>query len=155
MGYTTEFSGRIEISPPLDQNEIDFINKFSGSRRMARKSGPYTVVDDGNFGQTRSDDIIDYNRPPEGQPGLWCQWVPTDDGTALEWDGSEKFYNSEEWMTYLIDHFLRPAAIAQVELPFLQANHTLNGVIKAQGEEMDDRWKLVVTDNVVTTQPLE
>ena len=52
-------------------------------------------------------------------------------------------------MQYLIDHFLKPNAIAKDALPFLQANHTLNGEIFAQGEEPDDVWKLVVTDNVV------
>ena len=38
------------------------------------------------------------NTPPFGQPGLWCQWVPTDDGHALVWNGHEKFYRSSGWM---------------------------------------------------------
>jgi hypothetical protein len=41
--------------------------------------------------------IIDHNYPPENQPGLWCQWIPNEDGTAICWDGGEKFYNSIEW----------------------------------------------------------
>lgn len=32
------------------------------------------------------------------QPGLWCQWIISDDGTKLEWDGNEKFYNYTEWL---------------------------------------------------------
>ena len=42
------------------------------------------------------------------QPGLWCQWVPSSDGTEIAWDEGEKFYNYEEWMQYLLDHFLTP-----------------------------------------------
>jgi hypothetical protein len=155
MGYTTEFSGKVEVSPPLNAEEIAFLNKFSETRRMHRANGPYFVDGGGLMGQAREVDIIDYNTPPAGQPGLWCHWISTEDGTAIEWDGSEKFYDASEWMEYLIDHFLKPGAIAARQLPFLQANHTVNGVIKAQGEDIDDRWKLIVTDNVVTREDLE
>lgn len=144
MGYTTEFQGQISVTPPLNPEEVAFLTKFNESRRTGRANGPYSVEGEG-----------DGNQPLKGQPGIWCQWVPTDDGKAIEWDGGEKFYASEAWMTYLIDHFLKPGAIAAAQLPFLQANHTLNGVIKAQGEEMNDRWKLVVTDNVVSRINLE
>jgi hypothetical protein len=37
------------------------------------------------------------------------------------------------------------------ELQHFAFDHELNGVIDAQGEEMDDRWQLVVTGNVVAT----
>lgn len=152
MGYTTDFWGEVTVSPPLDTSEIDFLNRFAGSRRMNRKKGPYFAEPGGNYGQDRTDDIINYNDPPPGQPGLWCQWIPSDDGKTIGWDGGEKFYNSVEWMQYIIDHFLRPGAIAKAELPFLQANHVVSGIIDAQGEEPDDRWRLVVTNNKVTQQ---
>lgn len=140
MGYTTTFDGKVAIDPPLNQEEIQFLTDFSESRRMDRKEGPYEL---------ENENVLNHNKPPEGQPGLWCDWVPTPDGEAIVWNEGEKFYNSVEWMQYLIDHFLKPNAIAKDALPFLQANHTLNGEIFAQGEEPGDMWKLVVTDNVV------
>lgn len=155
MGYTTQFQGRIEIVPPLNQAEIDFLTKFANTRRMDRRNGPYFVDGSGFMGQGEDADVINHNVPPAGQPGLWCKWVPTEDGTSLVWDEREKFYHSVEWMKYLIHHFLEQGAIAAAELPFLQANHRLNGSIMAQGEDMNDRWKLIVTDNVVTTVDLE
>src|SRR6478735_9098142 len=118
MGYTTEFSGQISVEPPLNAEEIAYLKRFAASRRMKRTQGPYHATDDGNFGQDDREGVLDYNEPPSGQPGLWCQWVPTDDGTAIEWDGGEKFYNSVEWMRYIIDHFLKPGAIAKNALPF-------------------------------------
>jgi len=153
MGYTTDFHGSITIDPPCNMEEIEYINRFSSTRRMKRKSGPYTALpgSDG-FGQDRSEDILEYNAPPPEQPSLWCHWVVDDTGTRIEWDGGEKFYEAAEWMQYVIDHFLRPAAIAQAELPFLQANHTCNGEIEAQGEEYEDRWLLVVENNRVGTK---
>lgn len=155
MGYTTTFQGQIDIVPPLNQEEIDYLKKFSNSRRMLCDQGPYFVDRGGYCGQDAGPDVIDYNRPPTGQPGLWCKWEPTEDGTAIEWNGAEKFYDSAEWMQYLIDHFLKPGAEAKDALPFLQANHVCIGAIKAQGEDMDDRWKLIVDNNVVTTVTLE
>ncbi len=130
--------------------------KVADTRRMDCEQGPYYVDRGRGAGQDESDPgIRDYNTPPEGQPGLWCRWVPTEDGTAIEWSGDDKFYDADEWMPYLIDHFLKPGALGSGQLPFLQANHTMNGTIKAQGEDMDDRWKIVVKNNEVTRIDLE
>ena len=106
MGYTTEFNGSFEIDPPLSREEIDFINKFAGTRRMACKQGPYYVDRGGFRGQDMDDDeVTDYNSPPQGQPGLWCNWIALDGGSKIEWDGGEKFYASDDWIKYLIEHF--------------------------------------------------
>lgn len=150
MGYTTEFSGHVTIDPPLNREEVTFLTKFAQTRRMNRLNGPYFVDGSGDFGQGNDPDIVNFNEPATGQPGLWCQWVPNENGTTIEWDGNEKFYNSAEWMKYLIDHFLKPGAIA--DLPFLQKNHVVNGIIDAQGEEASDRWQIVVENNVVKTR---
>lgn len=150
MGYHTDFSGQIDVVPPLNAEEIAYLKKFAETRRMNRINGPYFVDGTGYMGQNRDPDVIDSNAPPKGQPGLWCHWVPTDDGAAIEWDGGEKFYDSVEWMLYLIDHFLKPGALAP--LPLLQKNHVLNGTIEAQGEDSDDRWDLIVENNQVFVQ---
>jgi len=124
--------------------------------------GEYFAKDDGNSGQTEDESIIDYNCPPgqqkydstadfsarweenkrltlEGkcQPGLWCQWVIDSDGYALQWDGNEKFYNYIEWLKYLINHFFEPWGVK------------LNGVIEWEGEDSNDKGKIIVNDNVV------
>lgn len=161
MGYTTEFTGRVAVSPPLNEAEIGYLRKFAGTRRMRRGKGPYFVDGTGYAGQGHDPDIIGYNEPPEGQPGLWCKWEPADDGTAIAWNGAEKFYYADTWMAYLIDHFLAPGAAAShasgdaaayfTEFTF---DHVLNGEIDAQGEEYDDQWRLVVQDNVVSVEVL-
>ncbi|MFG2819053.1 hypothetical protein ACGFX4_06440 [Kitasatospora sp. NPDC048365] len=158
MGYTTTFIGRIAVEPPLSEREIAYLRKFAGSRRMDRDQGPYFVDGTGPFGQGRDADIREYNKPPAGQPGLWCMWVPTADGAALEWNGHEKFYNAPEWMAYLIDHFLRPGAHARGGPGFegFTFDHVLGGVVDAQGEESWDSWQLSVRDNEVSaSEPVE
>lgn len=167
MGYTTQFTGRVTVTPPLNRHEITYLRRFSDSRRMDRANGPYYAEPGRNFGQTHEPDVYDFNRPPEGQPELWCQWVPTADGTGLEWNGKEKFYSAAEWMRYLIDTFLRPGAALRRELrePVsgrvydkafrrFTFSHVVNGVIDAEGEEPDDIWRLVVRDNTVLRQDM-
>lgn len=152
MGYTTDFNGAIEVSPPLNPQEVEYLRKFSDTRRMNREKGPYFVDGRGGGGQGGGDDdIIGYNEPPEGQPGLWCHWVPTEFGEDIEWDGGEKFYNSVEWMEYIIDHFLKPDGHSKGQPGFeaFTFDHICNGVIYAEGEDPDDRWALRVKDNVV------
>src|SRR5574337_670521 len=150
MGYHTEFSGEVNIDPPLNAAEIEYLAKFAATRRMERSRGPYFVDGISGWWADSEDDIQNYNTPPAGQPGLWCHWVPSEDGTCLLWDGGENFYDSAEWMKYLIDHFLKPGCLAKPSLSFLQANHTMNGVIDAQGEDIEDRRRIEVLNNKVS-----
>jgi len=156
MGYTTEFTGFITVTPPLNADEIAYINKFSDTRRMHRKKGPYYVLGTGDFGQGHDADILDFNKPDPTQPGLWCQWVASEDGTQIRWNEAEKFYNAEEWMRYLIDHFLGPNGVGKGihqhtkgAPKFTFVDHILNGTILAQGEDEDDKWVLGVIGNTV------
>ncbi len=126
MGYQTTFHGSVSVEPPLNEAEISYLKDFS-----------YTD-----------------HRFESNVPGYWCQWVPTTDGTAIKWDDGEKFYDSVEWMEYIIENFLMPDGYAQGE-PALEGftfNHVVNGIINAEGEESGDIWRLVVRNNKVTRQ---
>ncbi len=161
MGYTTSFEGKFNLDKPLSPNHRGYLKKFNETRRMGRDSvkaaalpdplrlavglpigtqGAYFVGGTGFAGQDRDDSIIDYNDSPKEQPGLWCQWTPNEDGTAIEWDEGEKFYNYVEWLQYLIQHFLKPWG------------YTLNGQVEWPGEEQGDIGKIVVTDNEVVVK---
>lgn len=146
MGYTTSFAGQITVDPPLNSDEIAFLTKFNETRRMSCQQGPYYVDRGGFYGQDHGPDVINYNEPPAGQPGLWCKWIPTEDGTAIEWDGAEKFTDAENWMQYIIDHFIGSDPLAKPSLRFL-TGHVCNGVLDAQGEDPSDHWLLVVENN--------
>ncbi len=160
MGYTTDFSGRFELSRPLTETERDYINNFSESRRVKRNVNQLMAAHEGKFGLPAVDDTIertpqeiygidggyyigdegesiDYNTPPQGQPGLWCQWVVTDDGTQIEWDCNEKFYYYTKWIEYIIDHFLKPWGVV------------VNGEVKWYGEDSEDVGMIRITDNEV------
>ena len=145
MGVTTRYLGHVSIEPPLNQSEHDYLRLFSGSRRSFRKHGPYEVfpTDPGEEVPTLHGDRAAerYNRLAEGQPGYWCQWVPCPRGCCLGWNGHEKFYAGDAWLEYLIDHFLRPGALARTAssgwFSDFTFDHDLNGVVV--GEQGDNR----------------
>ena len=157
MGYTTEFEGSIQIEPPLNAQEISFLRDFNHTRRMNRTRGPLFVRGSGFYGQGDDPDIINHNQPHPDQPGLWCQWTPNEDGTAIVWDGGEKFYSAPEWMMYIISFLLSPIARPYIDahldedprLASFTCDHVLNGVIFAQGEDDEDQWELRVISSLV------
>lgn len=153
MGYSTHFDGSAYITPPLNVHEIDYLVNFMVSRRVKRISGPYTVDSRPYRHDSEDPDVIAYNDPPDGQPGLWCNWEPSPMGDFLAWNGGEKFYYAAEWMAYLIDHFLKPGAEAsKAQSPLFEHftfDHVVHGTIEAQGDDPDDRWALVVENNEV------
>lgn len=163
MGYHTEFHGAFEIRPVLKPEHRAYLTRFAETRHMQRDSklieqvpdpvreaaglpigeeGAYFLAGDGRLRfEEENPSILSYNRPPVGQPGLWCDWAPTEsdnkDSSGLEWNGTEKFYDYTEWLIYLIENFLRPWG------------YVLNGQVQWAGEDSDDRGVIHVKDNQV------
>jgi hypothetical protein len=116
--------------------------------------GCYFVGGLGFMGQGDDPSVIDHNLPPGetldsttwkrtkedwAQPGLWCQWIPSEDLRGIEWNRGEKFYDYVAWLRYLIEHFLK------------RWGYQLNGAVTWQGEEHGDHGTITVTNNEVTT----
>jgi hypothetical protein len=150
MGYSTDFSGKFDLNKKLDKETHEFLVKFSQTRRMARNVDP-KYGEEGEFfvdgkelmGRDEDDTtVINYNRPPKTQPGLWCTWYPLEDGLSIEC-GDGKVYDYIEWIKYLIKKILAPKG------------YILNGKIKWQGEDIEDRGEISIKNNVVKVKELE
>lgn len=148
MGYTTDFSGSFQLNKPLAEKTKEFLTKLAQTRRMGRRvdakygiEGEFFVDGSGSFGQGNDSNIIDHNDAPATQPGLWLQWIPNKEGTAIEWDCGEKFYNYTEWLVYLIHKILAPNG------------YVLNGKVTWQGEETGDVGEITVKNNKVFVKP--
>jgi len=177
MGYTTDFQGRFECHPPLDQDQVNYLQAFNNTRRMARnpdlldqdplreavglpagRFGDFYVAGTGSFGQGDEPNILGHNTPPGHkivrndlvvsvgygsrrdpriQPGLWCQWTATDDGTAIVWDGGEKFYNYIEWLQYLQAQILSRWGVK------------LSGSVQWFGEDMNDFGVILAQEGTI------
>jgi hypothetical protein len=158
MGYTTDFYGEFNLNKPLTEAHKNYLEKFAEMRRMKRDAGVASKMDDpiriaaglpigteggyfvngaGDFGQDNDASVTNSNYPPAGQPGLWCHWVPNSEGTAIIWDGGEKFYEYVDWIEYLIENFLKPWG------------YVLNGEVEWIGEDSGDRGMIAIINNVV------
>lgn len=160
MGYTTDFSGEFTIDTQLDPIIGNLINGIAFTRRVKRDTKKlaemknlskeeadlrygiegeyyYNKDDFANCGQTPDNSITDFNMPPSTQPGLWCQWIYSEEDNIIEWNGGEKFYNYVDWIKYIIEKILNPNG------------YKLNGVVKWQGEESFDRGEIQITNNKV------
>lgn len=163
MGYTTDFTGEFTLDRPLAPEHRAYLKKFNETRRMQRDpqiaatlpdpiraatglpigpEGDYFVGGLGFMGQDGDPSVVNHNAPPNSQPCLWCQWTPNDDGTAIQWDEGEKFYEYTEWLWYLIENFLKPWG------------YTLNGSVRWQGEDFGDRGVITVKNNDIATKAL-
>lgn len=158
MGYDTIFKGFFLFDRPLTQEQIDYLKKFSETRRTKRdpeiaknmpdplrlavslpigEEAEYFVNGKGCAGQDRDESTIDSNKPPGKQPQLWCQWEPNDKGTRLRWNKAEKFYAYIHWLIYMIDKF------------FIPWQYKLNGKVRYYGEGHGDTGVIIVENNNV------
>jgi hypothetical protein len=115
MGYNISFSGKFDLDKPLTVEQFDKINSISDNMPSLKGTGH-----------------------PESS---YCDWeVDTDDNGAqfVAWNGSEKFYDYVEWITYMIKQF------------FVPWGRKLNGEVEWYGEDRDDIGKIVIEDNKVT-----
>ena len=146
MGYSTDFYGQFDITPALDDDTYALLKGLASTRRMKRQGLDPKYGTEGEFyfnpnsddyGQERDESIVDYNNPPSTQPGLWCQWTPTEDRTTLVWDEGEKFYDYTEWLVYIVDRILAPKG------------YVVDGEVTWQGEARDDNGKITVVQNEI------
>lgn len=165
MGYSTDFVGVFRLDRELDAETKALLEGLNRTRRVKRCVGQlakmhnitleeaqekwgvegefyYNPSDFEDFGQTEDSSIIDNNKPPSTQPGLWCQWVYNQNGgmNVIEWDGGEKFYDYIEWIEYLISKILQPRG------------YVLNGSVEWQGEDRDDQGRILIEENQVRIQ---
>ena len=161
MGHTTDFIGHVDIEPALNQDEIEYLTAFGLTRHFDRPDGPYAVSGNPMAAQDQeraSVDTVTYSSLGPGKPQLYCQWVPCLDGCCLSFDGNEKFYQPVAWMRYLIQHFLKPGALASKSgLPAFEHftfDHRLDGMIVGCRRDNKELFAINVKANRVTERVL-
>lgn len=157
MGLHTSYLGHARIAPALNSDEIGFLRSFNLTRHCGDDDAPLEVAQHPVDNETGRDGGA-YNRAAPGMPGLWCPWTCCDTGCCLHWDGVEKPYAPQEWLTYLIDTFLRPGAALDGDPAAarrgLTFDHVLDGMLVGQRRETGELFALDVVGNVVTRRLL-
>jgi hypothetical protein len=157
MGYTTDFIGRVDIEPPLNEHEVMYLSAFAKTRHCERPGGMYAVSGNPYAGEEGlTTDRM--NALPLGMPGYWCDWEPCWDGCCLSFNGDEKFYSPAPWLRFLIAHFLKPGALASKsgeewfeEFTF---DHVLKGMIVGCRRDNKELFAIHVARNRVTKKIL-
>tara|TARA_A200000113_G_scaffold222467_2_gene236116 strand:+ start:583 stop:1065 length:483 start_codon:yes stop_codon:yes gene_type:complete len=158
MGYKTVWEGFYNVldkngkQTRLPKKVADLIIGLSNTRRMKRDTrllakrlymskekcerlygqyGERYIEKDyeTTFGQTNYPEILNYNQPPPNQPSLWCDFTYNRKSQVIEWKESEKTREGLAWIRYIIN--------------LVQSHgYDLNGHMKWQGEEEDDKGDL-------------
>lgn len=164
MTYSIRYEGQLSIECPLNRREIRALTAFFDTRRIQTRGGPL----DSRRLSSADPDVIDYNRPPEGQPGLFCDLEVSEDGTVLRWggDSSSGKPDLDKWIIYVIDHLLKPGAEFDIRernfdltgmsdedlLHYFTFDHYVSGHLVGTASETGEVWKIVVKDNEVSTE---
>lgn len=156
MAYRTDFIGHVEVRPGLNEAEVAYLAAFTASRRWRRPEGPYAVPAEPCEPEPTAGRA--WNLPAEGQPTLWCDWVPCWDGCCLTWEGEERFAGVGTWLGYLVDHFLRPGAVASrgtdPRFGGFTFDHVLDGMVVGCRRDNKQLFAVTVSENRVREEIL-
>jgi hypothetical protein len=116
MGYTTEFDGALKFKHPLSVEQDSLLRTIlTGDMELAGDHPEWIK--------------------PKGYNG-YVQLVITKDGSGIEWDGNEKFYDAVDAVNTVI-------MTMQAKFP----EFGLTGELTAQGEDIKDRWLLAIGED--------
>ena len=120
MGYSTNFDGELKFKKELTGSQLAHLKTFLGADR--REIG---------FGED--------NSPYESDDEYWyhIDLGLTDDFSGLKWNGAEKTYDLDCIINFITKQMRKK-----------YKDFELIGDLTAQGEEFDDRWKLVMKNGV-------
>lgn len=163
MGFSTHYLGRLDIIPPLNDAEVEWLCAFRETERGFHPDDPYAVP------MHPRAEVFEH--PECALPGGgWvitakprvglsrCDWEPCLQGCCLVWREVEKSNSAVEELAYLIDHFLRPGAHAQRDgrddFAAFTFDHVVSGVIVAERNDSRGLFLIVADNNALSTQVL-
>jgi len=157
--YAIHFTGSIQLDRPLQPEQTAYLRRFLSTRRISwaneyvqelpdplREAVGLPVGHEGAYfvGLSLDELKVDVwqplvknqklrqNKPPQGQPRLWCAWKLEEDGITLRYADKRELYFCYAWLSYLIEHFFTPW------------DYQLNGEITWQGDDEADHGTIVV-----------
>lgn len=158
MGYTTDFVGWVQMDPPLNEHETDYLRAFSQTRQWDRPKGRFVVLAHPLADDEPNGPVDAYNRPAPAEPGLWCPWTPAMEGNVLAFDGVEKAYRAVAWLDYLISTFLSPGGAASTsgdaQFGDFTFDHICDGAVASCRRDTGRLSVILVTDNTVEERVL-
>lgn len=114
MGYSTDYKGKLLFTRELTSKELAFLKKMLGEDVREHK-------------EWGDPDVF------TGRGLYYIDFELTPDFDGIQWDGAEKFNGAVEAVNLIID-----------KMKTASPDFGLKGSINAQGEDVDDRWRLTI-----------
>ncbi len=135
--HDTVFLGRIEVRPPLNAAERDYLGELAGSNGTLR--GTPTG---------RGDDNV---------PFAHLAWEPCAAGCCLTWSGQERTPNMQLSLRFLVEHLLKTGARAAGHKRFedFTCDHVLDGTVVGRRHDDERVYVAEVVANRVGGRSLE
>lgn len=128
MGYSTDFKGELKFKEELKASEISFLNTYleKDRRDIGFEDDSKVYVSDREY---------------------WyhINLMFNEDFSGIKWNGSEKTYNLPEIINWLL----------KLMKEQFNKEFVLEGKLFAQGEEYDDKWELIMIENIATNNEIK
>jgi hypothetical protein len=164
MGHSTHYLGRLDIRPVLREPEIEWLRAYAeldepSAYGYAIPLNPRAERADRVRRQRSTRRTGDAARVTDVASVPWgsCDWLPCVEGCCLQWREVEKSNNAAQWLSHLVDHFLRPDGLARGAGPDFDAftfDHVVSGIIAAERNDTRELFLIRAVDNVVMTETL-
>lgn len=143
MGVHTTYLGHVSIDPPLSAREADVVR---GINRTRHDDAPLRLA------EHPADNDRTVNVVRHGAPGLWCPLTCGDRGDDLFWDGIEKPYGMERWLSWWLLELDDPSP--ELAALGLCGGHVLDGSLVGESRETGRLFVLQAVDGVLTEHTL-
>ncbi|MGL5930342.1 MAG: hypothetical protein ACRCY8_15535 [Dermatophilaceae bacterium] len=154
MGYDTEYLGHLEVTPPLNRAEVEWLSGFAD----------WGALPDGDLFMLpmnpRAALAVAFRNAGDGVPGPRNipygirDWRVSDDGTRISWRRAPKSNDAACTLTFLVETYLGvDAAARSSDHPDFAAftfDHRLDGLIVGERDDTEELFLLEVNDSVVT-----
>lgn len=147
MGYQTDFIGYLHMTPALNDAEITWINRLSGSMFLTRDMSGLRIADEDEAA------FLGLDAPT---PRGWSNWTVCPQGCCLSYDGGDKANHMAPWLKYLMATFLVPGAVAHGKPGFeaFTCDHVLNGMVVGSRRDNRELYSITSRDNEVEVELL-
>lgn len=135
MEDNVDFVGHIDISPPLNEHEREFLAEY-GPTPLPLEIEEFVVRLD--------------------HPGARSEWDICDAGCCLTWRTAEESSAVALWLRFFIAHFLKSTATARDQAGFehFTFDHSLDGTVVGCCRDTKELIQVTVRKNRVTTKML-
>lgn len=133
----TVFLGRIEVRPPLNEAERDYLVALAHSSSSLR--GTPT------------------GRGDQSVPFAHLAWEPCATGCCLTWNARERSRTMLASLRFLVDHLFRPGtkAAGHIRFPEFTCDHVLDGVVAGRRHDESRAYVAEVSANSVAGRSIE